>query len=145
MTAVAAVAAAAVGAVALPAAAADHPAPRAHHGTVYISAVQARSGRDHSNRALDKEWVAITNSSRREVNLDRWTLSDKEGHTYTFHHYRLAGRSSVRVHTGIGHDTRTDLYQDRRKSVWDKVDTASLRDDHGRLVDDASWGRRAHR
>ncbi|MEV6834619.1 lamin tail domain-containing protein [Streptomyces sp. NPDC051133] len=172
MTAVAAVAAAAVGAVALPAVAADHhPAPRSHHyDSVRISEVQTRSdwdrsdrdrsdrdrsdrdrsdrghwGRDHSDRALDREWVALTNNSREAVNLDGWTLSDRDGHTYTFHHYRLAGRSSVRVHTGFGRDTRTDLFQDRRKSVWDRVDTASLRNDHGRLVDTASWGRRSHR
>ncbi|MEU6771769.1 lamin tail domain-containing protein [Streptomyces sp. NPDC046759] len=145
MTAVAAVAAAAVGAVALPAAAADHPAPRPHHNTVYISDVQARSGWEHSNWALNKEWVDITNRSRRDVNLDGWTLSDRDGHTYTFHHYRLAGRSSVRVHTGYGRDSRTDLFQDRHRSVWDSADTATLRNDHGWLVDDASWGRRFYR
>ncbi|MFI9809569.1 lamin tail domain-containing protein [Streptomyces sp. NPDC052301] len=145
MTAIAAVAAAAVGAVALPAAAADHPAPRAHHSWVHITGVQTRSDRDRSDRALDREWVALTNDSREAVNLDGWTLSDRDGHTYTFDHYRLAGRSSVRVHTGFGRDSRTDLYQDRRKSVWDRFDTATLRNDHGRLVDTASWGRRSHR
>ncbi|MGW4562096.1 lamin tail domain-containing protein [Streptomyces sp. NPDC004561] len=144
MTAVAAVAAAAVGAVALPAAAADHPSHHwGHHDNVYISGVRASSERDeHSNRALVREWVDITNSSRRTVNLDGWTLSDRDGHTYTFHHYRLFGRSTVRVHTGFGYDTRTDLFQDRRHSVWDYNDTATLRNDDGRFVDDASWGRR---
>ena len=143
MTAVAAVAAAAVGAVTLPAAAADHSSPRAHHGTVYISGVQARSGHDdHSNRLLNKEWVAVSNSSRQAVNLDGWTLSDKSGHTYAFHHYRLGARSTVRVHTGVGRNTGKDLYQDRRSSVWDGADTATLRNDHRRVVDTASWGRR---
>ncbi|MFG2606629.1 lamin tail domain-containing protein [Streptomyces sp. NPDC048514] len=135
-------AAAVVGTVALPAVAADH-SPRAHRSTVHISGVAAHSGRgDHSNRALNKEWVAVTNDSRRAVSLDGWTLSDKDGHTYTFHHYRLDGRSTVRVHTGMGRDTGEDLYQDRRKSVWDHNDRATLRNDHGRFVDDASWGRR---
>ncbi|MFI5976442.1 lamin tail domain-containing protein [Streptomyces sp. NPDC051452] len=144
MTAVAAVAAAAVGAVALPAAAADHhPSPRAHHGTVYISRVQAPAqGRD--NRSLNREWVDITNGSRHSVNLDDWTLSDRDGHTYTFRHFRLEGRSTVRVHTGVGEDTRSDVFQDRHKSVWDREDTATLRNDHRRFVDDASWGGRRH-
>lgn len=49
---------------------------------------------------------------------------------------RLAGRATVRIHTGIGRDTRTDLYQDRRNYVWDnRSDTATLRDDRGRTVD----------
>ncbi|MFF1263554.1 lamin tail domain-containing protein, partial [Streptomyces sp. NPDC058321] len=33
-------------------------------------------------------------------------------------------------------------YQDRRAYVWDnRSDTATLRNDHDRFVDDASWGR----
>jgi hypothetical protein len=61
---------------------------------------------------------------------------------YTFHEYRLAGRSTVRVHTGQGRDTRIDVYQDRRNHVWDnRSDTATLRNDHDRLIDDEPWGR----
>ena len=139
MTAVAAVAAAAMAATALPAAAAGHPTARPHHDIVRISGVHADSGR--GVRALNQEWVAITNDSRRPVNLSGWKLSDRDGHTYTFHHYRLGGHATVRVHTGYGHDSRSDVFQDRNRSVWDRSDTATLRNDHGRFVDDASWGR----
>ncbi|MFF8953514.1 lamin tail domain-containing protein [Streptomyces sp. NPDC014940] len=149
MTAVAAVAAAAVGAVALPAAAADHHHPGRARAAVYISGVQYDSpGRDdRSNWSLNQEWVDITNSTRRAVNLDGWTLRDEDGHTFTFRHVRLDGRSTVRVHTGVGRDTRRDLFQDRRAYVWNNDhDTATLRNDRGRLVDDVSWGRhRGHR
>ncbi|MFC9280180.1 lamin tail domain-containing protein [Streptomyces collinus] len=148
MTAVAAVAAAAVGAVALPASAVDHHPGRAH-AAVYISQVRYDSpGRDdRSNWSLNKEWVDITNSTRRGVNLDGWTLADEDGHSYTFRHVRLDGRSTVRVHTGIGRDTRTDLFQDRRAYVWNNDhDTATLRNDRGRFVDEVSWGHhRGHR
>ncbi|MCS0604967.1 lamin tail domain-containing protein [Streptomyces sp. LP11] len=144
ITAVTAVTAAALGAVVLPAAAADHhhPAPRHQHGAVYISGAKAHApGRDDRNATLNNEWVAVTNSSRHAVSLNNWTLTDRSGHTYTFRHYSLGARSTVRVHTGVGHDTRKDLFQDRRKSVWDAKDTATLRNDHKRFVDDASWGR----
>ncbi|MDF3303088.1 lamin tail domain-containing protein [Streptomyces tropicalis] len=130
-----------VGALALPASAADH-GPRAREA-VSISGVRHEAGArdDRSNRALNQEWVQITNDTRRGVNLDGWTLSDADGHTFTFHHYRLDGRSTVRVHTGYGRDTRTDLYQDRNRSVWDRrSDTATLRNDHGRFVDAVRWG-----
>lgn len=101
---------------------------------------------NRSNRSLNQEWVEITNNTRRSVNLEGWTLADEDGHTYTFDHYRLAGRATVRVHTGIGHDTRHDVYQDRRAYVWDnRSDTATLRNDHDRFVDDASRGRHHHR
>ncbi|WP_233273157.1 lamin tail domain-containing protein [Streptomyces broussonetiae] len=148
MTAAGAIAAAVVGAVALPAAAAQQPA-RAAHAAVYISRVQYDSpGRDdRSNRSLNAEWVDVTNSTRRAVNLDRWTLRDDAGHTYTFRHVSLAPRATVRVHTGIGRDTRSDLYQDRRNYVWNNSgDTATLRTDRGRIDDAVSWGRdRGHR
>ena len=135
-----------VSAVALPASADDgdrhRPGPR-----VVISDVQADSpGRDNrSNRSLNAEWVEITNQSRRAVNLDGWTLRDEDGNRYRFDDVRLAGRATVRVHTGIGRDTRSDLFQDRRDYVWDNYsDTAVLRNDRGRTVDTESWGGRNH-
>ncbi|MFG2437906.1 hypothetical protein [Streptomyces sp. NPDC048508] len=52
----------------------------------------------------------------------------------------------MRVHIRTGLDTRRDVYQDRRTYVWDnRSDTATLRNDHGRLVDEACWGHRGRR
>lgn len=115
---------------------------RLYRPQVEISDVQHSPGySDRSNRSLNREWVDVTNTSRRSVNLGGWTLSDEDGHTYTFHHYRLEGRSTVRVHTGFGRDSYTDLYQDRRTQVWDRrSDTAILRDEYGRIIDTDSWG-----
>ncbi|MCX4618020.1 hypothetical protein ACFZAB_34165 [Streptomyces albogriseolus] len=40
--------------------------------------------------------------------------------------------------SGVGRDTRSDVYQDRRHYVWDnRSDTVTLRDDRGRYVDNA--------
>jgi hypothetical protein len=145
LTAAAMTAAAVTAAVAVPASAADYRSHRSHRSHVEISRVRYdSSGQDiRSNRSLNKEWVDVTNDRRRSVNLDGWTLSDRAGHTYTFHHYRLAGRATVRIHTGIGRDSRTDLYQDRRAYVWNKhAGTAILHDDHGHFIDEVSWGHR---
>lgn len=85
--------------------------------------------------------MELTNTTRRSVNLAGWTLTDEDGHTYTFDYYRLEGRATLRVHTGEGRDTRSDLYQDRRHYVWDNhSDTATLRNDRGRFIDDESLG-----
>ena len=74
--------------------------------------------------------------------LDGWTLRDGEGRTHTFDHYRPDGRAAVRVHTGVGRDTRAALFQDRHPYVWDKrSDTATLCNDRGRFIGDYSWGR----
>ncbi|GEC02373.1 hypothetical protein SSP24_00280 [Streptomyces spinoverrucosus] len=112
---------------------------------VQISSVQYDSpGRDtRSNRSLNAEWVEVTNTTRRSVNLDGWTLSDEDGNTYTFNRFRLDGRATVRIHTGEGRDRGADLYQDRRTHVWDnRSDTATLRNDRGRLIDAISWNGR---
>ncbi|MEU3278127.1 lamin tail domain-containing protein [Streptomyces antibioticus] len=143
--AAAALAAAAVtGAAALPASAAD---ARPNRPVVKISAVQydAPGRNDRSARSLNQEWVELTNTTRRSVNLNGWKLSDRDGDTYTFRNFRLAPRATVRVHTGVGRDTRKDVFQDRRREVWDnRSDTATLRTDRGRFVDSASWGRDRH-
>ncbi|MER5933528.1 lamin tail domain-containing protein [Streptomyces sp. NPDC002054] len=122
----------------------DHRGPRS---SVVIGDVQYDSpgrGDDRSNRALNGEWVEVRNTSRHSVNLRGFTLSDRDGNRYRFHGFRLDGRSSVRVHTGEGRDTHRDVYQDRRHQIWDRHDTATLRDHRGDVVDSETWGRRGH-
>ncbi|MFE7749666.1 lamin tail domain-containing protein [Streptomyces sp. NPDC057428] len=132
-------------AAALPASAdgRDHGHNRpAQRSAVVLGAIQYDSpGRDNgSNRSLNAEWVTVTNTGRHSVNLRGWTLRDESDRTYRFD-LRLPGRSSVRVHTGVGRDTTRDVYQDRRNYVWDSRDTATLRDNRGRKIDSESWGR----
>ncbi|MEU2931041.1 lamin tail domain-containing protein [Streptomyces sp. NPDC007251] len=93
---------------------------------------------DRSNRCCPGSgWTSQTQLAA--VNLDGWTLSDEDGRTYTFHHAWLEGRATVRVHTGYGRDTGTDLFQDRRREVWDdRGDTATLRNDRDRFADAVS-------
>lgn len=98
-----------------------------------------------SNRALNTEWVEVVNRGRDGVNLRGWTLTDSDGNRYRFDFLRLPGHSKVRVHTGQGRDSRFDVFQDRRKGVWDNRDSATLRNDHGRFVDSKEWGGRRHR
>lgn len=140
-----------VAAAALPAVADDrghghdhgHGRGNTHHSAVVLGKIQYNSpGRENgSNRSLNGEWVTVTNTGRHAVNLRGWTLRDESHRTYRFD-LRLPGRSSVRVHTGVGRDTRTDVYQDLRRYVWDNSDTATLRDAHGHKVDSTSWGHR---
>ncbi|MFD4742455.1 lamin tail domain-containing protein [Streptomyces virginiae] len=134
-----------VSAAALPASAADGDRHHQQRPRVEIGRVQADSpGReDRSNRSLNAEWVEITNTTRDGINLRGWTLRDRDGNRYRFDNVRIAPRATIRIHTGNGRDTRTDLFQDRRDYVWDNnSDTATLRDDRGRTVDTETWGRR---
>ncbi|MFI6728860.1 lamin tail domain-containing protein [Streptomyces sp. R-74717] len=142
------VAGSAVAVVAMPASADDGRDRGRHHqaySKVVLGDIQYNSpGRDDfSNRSLNGEWVEVTNTGRRAVNLDGWTLSDRDGNRYRFDDLRLAGRATLRVHTGRGRDTCTDVYQNRRGDyIWSNYsDRATLRDDRGRTVDTESWGR----
>ncbi|WP_030976295.1 MULTISPECIES: lamin tail domain-containing protein [unclassified Streptomyces] len=115
------------------------------YSTVVLGDIQYDSpGRDDwSNQSLNREWVEVTNTGRRAVNLRGWSLTDRSGNLYRFDDLRLAGRATVRVHTGRGNDTRRDVYQDSRDYIWSNyADKATLRDDHGRTVDTHSWGYR---
>lgn len=136
------VAGALVSAAALPAAADPHRAPA--RSTVVLGKIQYDSpGRDNgTNRSLNAEWVDVTNTGRRAVNLNGWTLSDRDGNRYIFD-LRLPARSTVRVHTGTGRDTRSDVYQDSRRYIWSNTtDTATLRNDRNRTIDTESWRHR---
>ncbi|MCX5071155.1 hypothetical protein OHA84_35655 [Streptomyces sp. NBC_00513] len=66
-----------------------------------------------------------------------------DGNRYRFHDTRIAGRGTIRVHTGSGRDARTDLFQGKRDHVrGNRADTATLRHDRNRTVDIESWRRR---
>lgn len=142
LTAVALVTGSVVAAAALPASAVQDRGPDRRQ--VVISDVQYNApGPDtRSNRSLNGEWVDITNRSRHSVDLRGWSLRNSKGDKYTFRHLRLNGRSTVRVHTGFGRDTRRDVYQERSRHIWDNhSDRAVLSDRRGSVVDTESWGR----
>ncbi|MEC4575756.1 lamin tail domain-containing protein [Streptomyces sp. CMAA1738] len=93
--------------------------------------------------------MEIRNPTRNPINLRAWTLRDSDGnryryrYRYRFNSVRIGACDTIRIHTGNGRDTRTDLFQDRRDYVWNnRADTATLRDDRGRTIDTKSWGRR---
>lgn len=53
-----------------------------------------------------------------------WWVAD--GNPYCFHDIRIAGRGTIRVHTGTGRDTRTDVFQGKREYIGgDRADTAT--------------------
>ncbi|WP_406369785.1 lamin tail domain-containing protein [Streptomyces sp. NBC_01550] len=138
-----------VAVVAMPASAdSDHGHGHGRHqsyANVVLGDIQYDSpGRDDwSNQSLNREWVEVTNTGRGAVNLRGWSLTDRSGNLYRFDDLRLAGRATVRVHTGRGYDTRRDVYQDSRDYIWSNyADKATLRDDRGRTVDTHSWGYR---
>lgn len=84
---------------------------------------------------LNGEWVEIANEGSSDQSLVKWTLEDKDNHTYAFKNYTLKAGSLVKVHTGKGDDTLTDLYWGRNSPVWNNDgDLATLKDASGNAV-----------
>jgi len=82
-----------------------------------------------------EEFIIISNSGP-PVRLEGWTLSDQQGHVYVFPNLSLGTGGSVRVHTGRGINSVTDLYWGLEVAVWGEAGgVASLRDNQGKLVD----------
>ncbi|MCR4408246.1 MAG: lamin tail domain-containing protein [Anaerolineae bacterium] len=93
-------------------------------GQVRISDVLGRGD-------LAVEMVIIINGER-PVRLKDWTLSDAQGHVFTFPDLFLGAGGSVRVHTGAGQNSVTDLYWGQTTAVWaESGDVATLRDASG--------------
>jgi len=111
----------------------------ASSSSVHISDCKFNSpGDDKIN--LNGEWVEITNNGTSPISMPCWTLSDKNNkHLYRFPIFTLNAGASVKVHTGSGTDTATDLYFGQSLPVWNNDgDTATLADSNGSIIDRTS-------
>ncbi len=84
-----------------------------------------------TNAGRNQEYIVIHNSGSRRVRMTGWVLHDvpRAGTTnrFVFPSFRLRPGATVRVHTGSGTNTSTDLYWGSSVYVWgDDSDTASL-------------------
>ena len=83
---------------------------------------------------LAEEMVIITNRGQ-PINLEGWTLSDRHDNVYTFPGILLwSNNASVRIHTGLGENTATDLYWKLNKAIWEAGDKATLADKNGKTI-----------
>lgn len=94
-----------------------------------------------TNASLNAEWVRIKNTSSRNRNLTDWTVRDPQGHVFRFPEgYVLRSGRSVRIHTGSGSNSNTDLYWRQDNYVWNNSgDRAILRNAAGDRVDVCTW------
>jgi len=83
---------------------------------------------------IAEEMIIITNRGQ-PVNLEGWTLSDGHDNVYTFPGILLwSNNASVRIHTGLGENTATDLYWKLSQAVWEAGDEATLADKNGKII-----------
>jgi Lamin Tail Domain len=91
--------------------------------------------------SLNAEYVVIKNTGSTTRSLTGWTVRDKAHHVYTFRRFTLKPGKSVKLHSGKGSDTSSNLYWDRGWYVWNNDgDKAILRSSSGTLKDTCTWG-----
>jgi len=83
---------------------------------------------------LTKEVVIVRNRGG-VTSLEGWTLSDAEGHTFTFPALTLFTDAQVRLHSAAGLSTPTDLYWGRSAPAWKGGILITLRDAARNVVD----------
>ncbi|MCA9926432.1 MAG: lamin tail domain-containing protein [Anaerolineales bacterium] len=84
---------------------------------------------------VDGEYVDIQNMGGTTQNLAGWKLRDAASNSYTFPTFTLSPSAKVRVWTGSGTNSATDLYMNKGWSIWNNGgDTATLLDDLGQVV-----------
>ena len=98
-----------------------------------------------TNAGRNQEYIVIRNTGTRSVRIGGWKLHDVPRlgtmHTFRFPAFRLRGGHTVRVHTGHGTNTATDLYWGLTYYVWgDDSDMATLLKRSGSTASTCSWG-----
>ncbi|MEV4347643.1 lamin tail domain-containing protein [Actinoplanes sp. NPDC049596] len=126
-------------AVATPAQAAEAP--------VYFSRIYYDSpGSDtRSNASLNAEWFRLTNSTKKTIQLQNFTVRDASNHVYKFGAYALLPGNSVTVHTGkgtAGKPAKNDRYWGSGNYIWNNTgDTATLRNPAGKTINTCKFGK----
>ena len=84
---------------------------------------------------LNGEWVVVANQGSADQDLNGWTVSTQHNRTYTFNTFTLQAGASVKLHTGCGNDTATDIYWNKKMPIWNNNgDMATLKDASGNVV-----------
>jgi endonuclease YncB( thermonuclease family) len=97
-------------------------------------------GNDDENK--DQEYVCLRNDGPEAIDLTGYILSDEHGWTYHFGAFTLDVGTIVRVRTGCGEDTASDVYwcHEGTSAIWNNDgDTVFLFSPEGELLLEYSY------
>lgn len=123
------------------------PSPAGAAGPVKITAAyyDPFKGPDPNTTAgRNQEYIVLRNNGTKAMKLGGWKLHDvpRAGvtNTFKFPAFTLRPGKSVRIHTGAGSNTATDLYWGKSFYVWgDDADKATLQNRAGSIVSTCAW------
>jgi hypothetical protein len=74
------------------------------------------------NGSQDSEWISLyfngTNNAP-DLNMTNWAMTDQDGNLFSFGNFLLENKKSVRIHSGIGINTTSDLFWNSTVEVLD--------------------------
>ena len=95
-------------------------------------------GNDNTN--LNEEYVCFQNIGDKTISMTGWQVHDAIDTTYIFSAFELPPQGFVKLHTGAGADSSTDLYWGKTRAVWNNTgDTVYLYDNSGELIDQYAY------
>jgi len=90
-----------------------------------------------TNSQIVKEYVQLKNTGKGPVALTNWRVIDVDDRkVYVFPKFTLPAGASVRIRSGVGRNTKTDLYWGHDNYIWnnDQKETAVLRNARGAVA-----------
>lgn len=89
------------------------------------------------DEVLEDEWVEIENAGSEPVDLSGWTLRDEStSNRFTFESGRLEPGDRLRLRTGCGNDSESDIYWCSPAGVWsNRGETVLLLAPSGAIAD----------
>lgn len=90
--------------------------------------------------SLTGEYVRLRNPGTAAVNITDWSVADAAGRRYVFPARNLAAGAAVRIRTGSGTNTSTDVYWGSGSYIWnDSSDSFTLRNCAGTVKQTGSY------
>ncbi len=89
------------------------------------------------DEVLDQEWIELTNEGSSDVDLRGWALRDEStSNRYVFESVTISAGDGLRLRTGCGQSTTSDIYWCSPNGVWsNRGDTAVLLGPSGSIED----------
>jgi hypothetical protein len=85
----------------------------------------------------DAEFVVVKNTAAKAKNLRGWFIREKHSkRTFTFPGFTLCGGCNVKIHSGTGTNTASDLYWGRAKGAWANNSDKAILHRAGGLIQD---------
>lgn len=94
--------------------------PSDYAGDLIVTSFQFDAeGNDNDN--INGEWFILLNNSGETIFLQNFYFYDESYHRYLFPDYVLKSGSSIKVHTGNGENTATNLYAGFDEPIWNNA------------------------